>query len=83
MALNCGSNVYAFMTRGGAAAAADAEAEPGRHARTPLEDMRHLLSCLEYLYGEAVRLQARTSAHLIGAAAESLRREIAATASAE
>jgi len=47
------------------------------HARDRVTAMTSALSQLEYLHREAIRLRARMSAHLIGAAAESLRREIA------
>lgn len=43
---------------------------------SPDEEMRAIASCLEYLYGESMRLGQRLPAHLIGAAAESLRQEI-------
>ncbi len=84
------ANVYMFEDRrpqGAAAGAgtdgpAAAEATAGYDsaaADTPdrVGEMKAVLSCLEYLYGESVRVQARMSAHLIGAAAESMRREIA------
>ena len=38
--------------------------------------MKAIASCLEYLYGESMRLGQRLPAHLIGAAAESLRQEM-------
>jgi hypothetical protein len=75
------SNVYPFPTalpasdtgrtdvaRGDAS---DTTADEGR-----LAEMTAILSCLEYLYSESVRLEARLGAHLIGAAAESMRTEI-------
>jgi len=73
------ANVYAFVpphndgesgTDAGAAGSAGPDGDR-------VSEMKAVLSCLEYLYGEAVRVQARMSAHLIGAAAESMRREIA------
>jgi hypothetical protein len=82
------ANVYVFADRRPQGAAAGAETD-GPTAATAGQDsagadtadrvgeMKAVLSCLEYLYGEAVRVQARMSAHLIGAAAESMRREIA------
>lgn len=42
----------------------------------PEEEMQAIASCLEYLYGESMRLGQRLPAHLIGAAAESLRQEV-------
>lgn len=42
----------------------------------PAEEMGAIASCLEYLYGECMRLNQRLPAHLIGAAAESLRQEV-------
>lgn len=74
-----GPNVYAFGIPRGAGAPERGGAEDGDTAGSRVEEMYAVLSCLEYLYGEAVRLQARMSAHLIGAAAESLRRQIAET----
>lgn len=80
------ANVYTFIRRraeGTAAgagpspsAATAAEADSGEGSPDRVGEMKAVLSCLEYLYGEAVRVQARMSAHLIGAAAESMRREI-------
>lgn len=40
------------------------------------QEMKAIASCLEYLYGESMRLGQRLPAHLIGAAAESLRQEM-------
>jgi hypothetical protein len=77
------SNVYTFMPKIDPESEA-AEPDPAPAAEGAddaegdrLHEMAAILSCLEYLYGEAVRIQARMSAHLIGAAAESMRREIA------
>jgi len=42
----------------------------------PEQEMQAIASCLEYLYGESMRLGQRLPAHLIGAAAESLRQEV-------
>jgi hypothetical protein len=77
------SNVYTFMpkldaeTEAGPQETASVGEESGDPEGNRLHEMAAILSCLEYLYGEAVRIQARMSAHLIGAAAESMRREIA------
>lgn len=43
----------------------------------PEDEIRAIASCLEYLYGESMRLGQKLPAHLIGAAAESLRQELA------
>jgi hypothetical protein len=40
---------------------------------TPDDEVRAIVSCLEYLYGETIKLDRRMAAHLIGAAAEALR----------
>lgn len=65
-----GSNVFMFP---GAAPEAGPEVEGGETRR---EEMRAIASCLSYLYGETMKLDRRMAAHLIGAAAESLREEI-------
>lgn len=54
-------------------------AEDGGASTDRVDRLKSVLACLEYLYGEAVRLQTRMGAHLIGTAAESLRGEIART----
>lgn len=72
------SNVYPFpaegvgVLTGGEGACEAASAGDGDR----LEEMRAILSCLQYLYDESLRLDVPVSAHLIGAAAESLRAEI-------
>lgn len=38
-----------------------------------LSDVQAIATCLDYLYGELVKLDERMTAHLVGAAAESLR----------
>ncbi len=83
-----GANIYTFTGRRTETAAAGigrdgfaqtdaATASAGADSPDRVGEMKAVLSCLEYLYGEATRMQARMSAHLIGAAAESMRREIA------
>lgn len=39
-------------------------------------EARAIVSCLDYLYGETIKLDERMAAHLIGAAAESLRQRL-------
>jgi hypothetical protein len=70
-----GGNVYAFAVphHGGPWV----EARGATAAEDRVDGMRAMLSQLEYLHGEALRLNARTSAHLIGAAVQAVRRELA------
>jgi hypothetical protein len=42
----------------------------------PDSETRAIVSCLDYLYGETIKLDERMAAHLIGAAAESLRQRL-------
>lgn len=63
------SNIYFFK-------GPDDAPQPAGEDVSRVDEMKSIASCLEYLYGEAVRLDVRMSAHLIGAAAESLREQL-------
>lgn len=49
---------------------------PAGEEKDRIEEMQAIAACLEYLYGEAMRMEVHMSAHLIGAAAESLREKV-------
>lgn len=53
-----------------------APAESDKLSDKPHEEVRAIVSCLEYLYGETIKLDQRMAAHLIGAAAEALRNRV-------
>jgi hypothetical protein len=50
------------------------ESEPDLPTK-PEDEIRAIVSSLEYLYGETIKLDRRMAAHLIGAAAEALRQD--------
>ncbi len=68
------SNVIQLPLNRGKAGAASAD-EAASQEQAALSESRAIASCLDYLHGEARKLGKTMTAHLIGAAAESLRQE--------
>ena len=74
-------NVYLFPVEGPEAEAAPAPAPaPGADGVDPesvsASDLRAMAACLQYLYRESNRLDARTTSRLIGAAAMAVAEDI-------
>jgi hypothetical protein len=64
---------------GGASGTDGAPSAANGHAPDQEEgDARAIVNCLDYLYLETIKLDERMAAHLIGAAAESLRQRLGA-----
>lgn len=73
MSSNEGSNVYTLaLVQAGVGTSSLPERTVDR-----VDSLNAILSCLEYFQSEAVRLKASMGAHMLGAAVESLREEIA------
>lgn len=74
-------NVYAFPgneprgTEAGDTAAGDRGVDPA-DASIGAEDLRAMAECLQYLYQETNRLDAKTTSRLLGAAAIALTQDI-------
>lgn len=77
----CGSGGRSWGGSASGCASASAGASGGERsgdcAGDPHGELQAIVSCLEYLYGETIKLDRRMAAHLIGAAAEALRPEAA------
>jgi hypothetical protein len=68
------SNILELVLYRDSRLAGDRPRGDGGAPAAPEAEVKAIVSSLEYLYGETIKLDRRMAAHLIGAAAEALRR---------